>query len=90
MSTTFTVTFFSACKNNTNDELKEKQLTSLFKMMQGSFNSQTQADQDSTYYNISLHMYPIWQEKGNWLYVEQALNRMQDKPYRQRIYEVDI
>jgi len=35
-------------------------------------------------------MYPIWQDKGNWLYVEQALNSSQDKPYRQRVYEVKI
>jgi len=33
-------------------------------------------------------MYPIWEEKGNYLYVEQALNSMQNKPYRQRVYEV--
>ena len=32
-------------------------------------------------------MYPIWEGSGkNWLYVEQALGTMQDKPYRQRIY----
>ena len=56
--------------------------------MQGSYNSETQAKADSTYYNISLHMYPIWKEKGNYLYVEQALNSMQNKPYRQRVYKV--
>ncbi|MEM8926683.1 MAG: chromophore lyase CpcT/CpeT [Bacteroidota bacterium] len=60
----------------------------LFELMQGSFNSEKQSLADSTYYNISLHMYPIWKEKGNWLYVEQAMNSMQDKPYRQRVYEV--
>ena len=56
--------------------------------MQGSYNSEKQSVADSTYYNISLHMYPIWEDKGNFLYVEQALNSMQDKPYRQRIYKV--
>ncbi|MBT8303098.1 MAG: chromophore lyase CpcT/CpeT [Bacteroidia bacterium] len=73
-----------ACKK----EPKINDLDSLFTMMQGSYNSEAQAEQDSAYYNISLHMYPIWEDKGNWLYVEQALNATQDKPYRQRLYEV--
>ena len=91
LSVVLTVTLFN-CKNaetkpedskaNTND------LEDLFAMMQGSFNSEIQAEVDSTYFNISLHMYPIWEEKGNFLYVEQALNARQNKPYRQRIYEV--
>lgn len=66
----------------------DKELAELFNLMQGSFNSEDQAQADSTYYNISLHMYPIWKDKGNYLYVEQALNRMQNRPYRQRIYKV--
>ena len=34
-------------------------------------------------------MYPIWQNKSDqYLYVEQALATMQEKPYRQRIYKV--
>jgi len=78
------VAFFSCQTEPKNDtELQE-----LFSLMQGSFNSEDQATQDSTYYNISLHMYPIWQDKGNYLYVEQALNSMQNRPYRQRIYKV--
>jgi hypothetical protein len=75
--------FSCETKSNEDTELQE-----LFSLMQGSFNSESQAQQDSTYYNISLHMYPIWKDKGNYLYVEQALNSMQDKPYRQRIYKV--
>lgn len=63
----------------------------LMGMMTGSFNSAEQEAADSSYYNISLHMYPIWESReGNWLYVEQALNKMQDKPYRQRIYRVEL
>ena len=58
----------------------------LFELMQGSFDSSEQAAQDSAYYAISLHMYPIWPERGQYLYVEQALAAMQDKPYRQRVY----
>lgn len=60
----------------------------LFEMMQGSFDSSAQAVEDSAYYAISLHMYPIWPERGQYLYVEQALAAMQDKPYRQRVYEL--
>ena len=60
----------------------------LFELMQGSFDSSAQAVEDSAYYAISLHMYPIWPERGEYLYVEQALAAMQDKPYRQRVYEL--
>ncbi|WP_282032141.1 chromophore lyase CpcT/CpeT [Winogradskyella eximia] len=77
------------CKNNTKSEVKEdSELKELFALMQGSFNSEIQAEVDSTYYNISLHMYPIWENKGHFLYVEQALTSTPKKPYRQRIYEV--
>jgi hypothetical protein len=34
-------------------------------------------------------MYPIWEDRGNYLYVEQALNNRQNKPYRQRIYRLE-
>lgn len=67
---------------------KDSELEELFALMQGSFNSENQFETDSSYFNISLHMYPIWEEQGKYLYVEQALNNMQNKPYRQRIYEV--
>lgn len=60
-------------------------------MMIGSYDSSTQATEDSSYYNISLHMYPIWENRkdGKYLYVEQALATMQDKPYRQRVYKLE-
>ncbi len=77
-----------ACKKNTSEPKTDHELSELFALMQGSFNSERQAMADSTYYNISLHMYPIWEDRGNFLYVEQALNTMQDRPYRQRVYEV--
>ncbi len=81
------------CKNTEKTTLTEENkeaegLDELFTLMQGSFNSEVQSQVDSSYYNISLHMYPIWEDKGNFLYVEQALNSIQNKPYRQRIYEV--
>ncbi|WCO02396.1 chromophore lyase CpcT/CpeT [Psychroserpens ponticola] len=82
------------CKNaetkteDTKQVDKANHLQDLFGMMQGSFSSEIQAENDSTYFNISLHMYPIWEDKGNFLYVEQALTKKQNKPYRQRVYEV--
>jgi hypothetical protein len=81
---------YNCKKTSTNEtkEIKTNALNELFGIMQGSYNSEIQSEIDSSYYNISLHMYPIWKSKGNYLYVEQALNSMQDKPYRQRIYEV--
>ncbi|MBC8756606.1 chromophore lyase CpcT/CpeT [Kordia sp. YSTF-M3] len=66
------------------------ELKALQTQMTGSFDSSEQAAKDSTYYNISLHMYPIWKSKdGYWLYVEQALNTNQAKPYRQRVYKIE-
>jgi len=87
----FALAVFS-CKNsekdNNNEPKVDTELNELFALMQGSFNSEVQSQVDSTYYNISLHMYPIWEDQGNFLYVEQALNAMQNRPYRQRVYEV--
>ena len=82
------ISIFS-CKNETKAKATEDtELEELFALMQGSFNSEIQAQIDTTYYNISLHMYPIWENKGNFLYVEQALTSTPKKPYRQRVYEV--
>lgn len=59
-------------------------------MMTGSFDSSLQAEQDSAYYDITLHMYQIWTySEGTWIYVEQSVSQNQSKPYRQRIYELD-
>ena len=82
------ITLSTSCKQKESIPKIDQELNELFGLMQGSFNSQIQSEVDSTYFNISLHMYPIWEDKGNFLYVEQALNSKQDKPYRQRIYEV--
>ncbi len=80
--------FFKPEIDTTHTFNQDKELSELHKLMQGSFNSELQSQQDSSYYNISLHMYPIWKDQGHFLYVEQALNSMQDKPYRQRVYEI--
>lgn len=99
MKTTENLTLFAAlivilwanisCKS-TKQTASQGSIGELMGMMTGSFNSAEQEATDSSYYNISLHMYPIWEDReGNWLYVEQALNEMQEKPYRQRIYQVE-
>ena len=68
----------------------DKELTRLAGMMQGSFSSQIQAASDSDYFDIRLQMARIWPDRkdGYWLYVEQAVAVMQQKPYRQRVYHV--
>ncbi|MFG0246367.1 MAG: chromophore lyase CpcT/CpeT [Phycisphaerales bacterium JB052] len=56
----------------------------------GSFSSKAQATQDPEYYEIVLHMIPIWEDRwdGPWLYVEQAVASTADRPYRQRVYHL--
>ncbi len=71
-------------------------LQELVDLMVGSFSSEKQHKEDSeNFFDIRLHMAPIWKdissdEKGYWLYVEQAVAAMPDKPYRQRVYHVTM
>jgi hypothetical protein len=88
MKFTSLVLAFALFSCSSNDTKLDVELSNLHQQMQGSFNSENQSIQESSYFNISLHMYSIWEDKGYFLYVEQALNSMQDKPYRQRIYEL--
>lgn len=68
-------------------EISTESLNEIFEMMKGSYTSNAQSIADTTYYDISLHMYPIWNSKdGKYLYVEQALTEAQERPYRQRVY----
>ncbi|MFK7925615.1 MAG: chromophore lyase CpcT/CpeT [Bacteroidia bacterium] len=86
----FLVLFALACKSV--PQGGPDQTTRLYGMMTGSFSSAEQAAADTNFYDISLHMYPIWQKQypgEYWLYVEQALGSQQDKPYRQRVYHVE-
>ncbi len=63
----------------------------LVSFMVGDFSSQVQSQRDSDFYDIRLHIRPIWmQDKANhWLYVEQAVASAESKPYRQRVYKVE-
>lgn len=58
--------------------------------MSGKFSSAEQASEDSSYYDISLIMHPIWESdmQYKWLYVEQAVSQNMASPYRQRIYQL--
>ena len=81
--------FFGACSvqraASGGDHLPE-----LAALMSGSFTSAEQAAADTNYFDISLRMYRIWPEQKDkyWLYVEQAVTAMQERPYRQRVYEL--
>lgn len=82
------VLFLFSC-TVTKHTASNKEMDNLLDMMTGTFNSENQAMNDSSYYDITLQMYPIWENKdGNWLYVEQALSSVPNKPYRQRIYKI--
>jgi hypothetical protein len=69
---------------------QKQQATELFNWMTGSFHSGAQAKTDTSYFDISLHMYPIWEADANayWLYVEQAMTTALNRPYRQRVYKI--
>ena len=79
----------ASCKSGQNVTTKsETHLNELVAIMQGTYSSEKQSEKDTSYFNISLRMVPIWKNKGHYLYVEQALFKKQDKPYRVRIYKV--
>lgn len=63
----------------------------LITLMQGSFSSLAQHEADpENFYHVHLHIYQIWEgeEDAIWLYVEQAIDKMQEDPYRQRVYKL--
>lgn len=80
---------FSSCKSAAYKEKEtDENLKELVSIMQGHYSSEAHSIEDKSYYNISLRMTPIWKEKGNYLFVEQAMFDKQDKPYRVRVYKV--
>jgi CpeT protein len=80
------ILFFAACES----QQETDDLALLKRYMTGTFNSARQAQSDSDYFDIRLDMQEIWQgdDKQFWLYVEQAVSAMPDRPYRQRVYQV--
>lgn len=83
--------FAGRCLSQQVPLVKQPDVNALVLLMEGTFSSEEQAKNDSDYYDITLHMKKIWTDRtdGKWLYVEQAMTQMQEKPYRQRIYRVD-
>ena len=66
----------------------DKDYTILADWLTGEFSSAEQSLSDTSFFDIHLVMYPIWQERddGIWIYVEQSLASMPERPYRQRVY----
>ncbi len=58
--------------------------------MAGNYSNEEQSKIDRQFESLVLHMRPIWIDRidGLWLYVEQSKSSDQDKPYRQRVYQV--
>ena len=75
-----------------NEMAAANDLQQLVTYMVGDFSSQAQSQRDTDFFDIKLHIRPIWtSDKANqWLYVEQAAAAAESKPYRQRIYKVEI
>jgi CpeT protein len=69
-------------------DVDPKLLEEFATVMQGRYSSAKQAAKDKTFFNITLQMTPIWKTKGNYLYVEQAITKSQNKPYRIKIYKL--
>jgi CpeT protein len=91
---TYIITLLSiiivGCATSKKTTKENKDLKRLVSYMNGAFNSSAQAKVDTNYFDISLHMASIWKNKaGNWLYVEQAVTKNLQKPYRQRVYKVE-
>jgi len=81
---------FISCKSSQGNASRTDSaaMDELVNIMQGFYSSEKQSVADTTYFNISLRMVPIWKNKGHYLYVEQAMFEKQEKPYRVRIYKL--
>ena len=89
---TITYIFLMGCTFNASAQLLSSD-TTLYRLvtyMEGSFSSQKQSIRDTNYFDIRLHIKRIWRKGDDayWLYVEQAVAKFIEKPYRQRIYKV--
>ncbi len=85
------IAFASACSSSRKLAAPDPELEKIVSWMVGDFSSQAQSKRDSDFFDIRLHIRPIWiKDKGNhWLYVEQATAAAESKPYRQRVYKVE-
>jgi CpeT protein len=84
-----TIAFLTlSCNSTKTNSSSANNLNELITIMQGNYSSEKQSVKDTSYFNISLRMVPIWKNKGHYLYVEQAMFKKQEKPYRVRIYKI--
>lgn len=84
----FSITLISCTSSKSKSDKINGNLNELVNIMQGQYSSEAQSKRDTSYFNISLRMIPIWKNKGHYLYVEQAMFSKQEKPYRVRIYKI--
>ena len=70
------------------DEVSD--LQELKTWMTGNFSNAVQAAEDPEFFDLTLHVAPIWPDPtdGHWFYVEQAVRMHRDRPYRQRIFRL--
>jgi len=82
------IVLVSGCATMPRSAEPSDDLALLAEWMTGFFSSLQQSLDDPQYWDIHLHMAPIWpgRSDGYWIYVEQAMAG-QD-PYRQRVYHV--
>jgi hypothetical protein len=68
----------------------DRELDRLAAWLTGSFSSAAQAQRDTSFFDIRLHIVPIWKDRADarWFYVEQAAAGRQERPYRQRVYRL--
>lgn len=71
-------------------QVDENLLEKFCSYLKGEYNSSAQNSRDTSYFNISLIIFPIWEKENDakYFYVEQAMVGKEDKPYRQRIYKI--
>lgn len=94
MNTVLAITYFfvlgciygASAQSLTSDTTLQR----LVMYMEGDFSSHKQSIDDTSYYDIRLHIKRIWKNRNDayWLYVEQAVAKFIEKPYRQRVYKV--
>lgn len=77
--------------NRSSSSTQAADLSQLVNYMVGDFSSAAQSERDSAFFDIRLHIRPIWKHDhpNHWLYVEQATAAAETKPYRQRVYKVE-
>jgi hypothetical protein len=72
------------------DRDSPRRVEEVARRLTGSFSSAEQARRDTSFFDIRLHIVPIWpgRKDGRWFYVEQAMASRPDRPYRQRVYRI--